>query len=279
MENVAKRYDQEVRENENAQVGSLNRSGIILGRFSPLVRKGIQYRSRFEDAKRSIGPVPFEWYRYDSFANLFYIQHLMRRSAASLEELVGNDPVLDIGAADGALSFFWESLGYCVHAIDYSGTNINRLEGLRRLAAYLDSKLEIQDTDLDGRFELTSRYGLAFFLGTLYHLKNPFYVLELLAQHALYCFLSTRVARVSVDGRTRLDGAPLAYLLESAECNEDATNYFVFSPTGLMLLAKRAGWIVRGALSSGGIDSDPISRQGDERMFLLLQSATLQPKQ
>jgi tRNA (mo5U34)-methyltransferase len=254
---------------------SLSRSSIAFARFGTLVRKGMRFRRRFDHAKRSIEPVPFEWYRYDSFPNLFYVQHLLKCSSLSLEDLIAKDPVLDIGAADGALSFFWESLGYRVHAIDFSGCNINRMQGVQRLAAHLGSKVEIQDIDLDGRFDLVRRYGVAFFLGTLYHLKNPFYALETIAQHARYCFLSTRVARLSADKHTRLDGMPIAYLLESAEGNSDTTNYFVFSPTGLMVLVRRAGWIVRASLTSGAFDSDPISTEGDERMFVLLQSASL----
>jgi tRNA (mo5U34)-methyltransferase len=250
----------------------LSRSEIAFARFGPLVRNGMRFRRRFEDAKKAIEPVPFDWYRYDSFPNLFYLQHLFRCSSASLQDLAGQEPVLDIGAADGALSFFWESLGYRVHAVDFSGCNINRMQGLRRLAAYFGSNVEIQDIDLDGRFDLVRHYGVVFFLGTLYHLKNPFYALETIAKHARYCLLSTRVARLSADRRTRLDGMPVAYLLDSEECNSDSTNYFVFSPAGLVLLAKRAGWMVRGSISSGTSDSDPMSPEGDERMFLLLES-------
>jgi tRNA (mo5U34)-methyltransferase len=97
-------------------------------------------------------------------------------------------PVLDIGAADGALSFFLESLGYRVEAWDHSGTNMNRMQGLRSLAQVLGSQVHIQDVDLDGRFEITRRYGAALFLGTLYHLKNPFYALETLANTRDFVF-------------------------------------------------------------------------------------------
>ena len=250
----------------------LMRREVAMARFGPLVRKGLRFRGRFEGAKRAIGQAPFEWYRYDSFPNLFYIQHLLRHSSLSLRGVAAELPVLDLGAADGALSFFLESLGYRVHAVDFSGSNINRMQGLRKLAAHFDSKVRVQDMDLDGRFDLAGDYGLALFLGTLYHLKNPFYALETLARHARFCFLSTRVARLSADRRTRLD-APVAYLLDAAECNGDETNYFFFSPAGLMVLVKRAGWTIRGSVTSGSSESDPITPQGDERMYLLLESA------
>jgi tRNA (mo5U34)-methyltransferase len=245
-------------------------------RFSSLVRQGLRFRRRFELAKELIEPRDFDWYPYDCFASLFYLQRLLREAALSLDEIIGTDPVLDLGAADGALSFFLESLGRRVHAVDHSDTNINRMRGLRALAAALHSRVQIRDVDLDGRFDLNEQYGAVLFLGTLYHLKNPFYVLELLARHARFCFLSTRVARLSADRSIRLDGMPVAYLLDGAECNADATNYWIFSPPGLTLLAKRAGWHICSSATSGISESDPRTIQGDERMFLLLRRDRLE---
>jgi tRNA (mo5U34)-methyltransferase len=239
-------------------------------RFSGLVRKGLRFRRKFEQAKILGGARDFDWYPYDCFANLFYVQHLLHDAGLSLPEIIGSEPVLDIGAADGALSFFLESLGYRVEAWDHSGTNLNRMQGLRSLAQTLGSQVHIQDIDLDGRFEVTRRYGAVLFLGTLYHLKNPFYALETLAKHARFCFLSTRVARWSPGRAVHLEHLPVAYLLDADECNADATNYWILSPTGLTLLARRAGWHIRAAVSSGSLQSDPKSQEGDERMFLLL---------
>jgi tRNA (mo5U34)-methyltransferase len=253
-------------------IRKLSRLDVTVAKFGPLVRKGLRFRRRFEAAKRALDPVPFEWYRYDSFPNLFYLQHLIRSSSLALDDMVSGDPLLDIGAADGALSFFMESLGYRVDAVDSSGTNINRMEGLRKLTASLKSAVQLRDQDLDACFTLERRYGVALFLGTLYHLKNPFYALETLARHARYCFLSTRVARLTPDRRTRLDNLPVAYLLQEAECNADTTNYFIFSPTGLLTLVRRCGWTVRDAIRSGATESDPISPENDERMYLLLES-------
>jgi hypothetical protein len=160
-----------------------------------------------------------------------------------------------------------------MHAVDYAGSNINRMEGLRALARHFGSQARIDDLDLDGRFELPDRYGLALFLGALYHLKNPFYALETLARHAHFCFLSTRVARLGPDRQTRLDALPLAYLLDAGELNGDTTNYWIFSPCGLLRLVTRAGWTLCASASSGASASDPSTAEGDERMFLLLKSA------
>jgi tRNA (mo5U34)-methyltransferase len=243
-----------------------------LVRFSSLVRKGLRFRRAFEDAKKKLRPQRFDWYPYDCFANLFYMQRLLAAAKLTLDDVAGGAPVLDLGAADGALGFFLESLGYQVHACDHAGTNINRMQGLRTLASALDSRIEIHDMNLDGRFELHGRYGLAVFLGTLYHLKNPFYVLETLASHARFCILSTRVARQSPDAGVRIENIPVAYLLDPQECNSDATNYWIFSPPGLVRLAQRTGWRVLSSANSGAAASDPATTQGDERMFLLLES-------
>src|SRR5207302_220949 len=75
-------------------------------------------------------------------------------------------------------------------------------------------------------------YGLALFFGVLYHLKNPYYVLETLATRARYCLLSTRIARQTPRG-TSMKDEPLAYLLEPCESTYDATNFRTFSETAL----------------------------------------------
>ena len=224
-----------------------------------------------------MGPQSFSWYPYDCFANLFFVQRLLNQAGLSLEAVIGSQTLLDLGAADGALSFFLESLGYQVHACDHSGTNINRMRGIRTIASELASSIGIHELDIDGRFELPGDYGAVLFLGTLYHVKNPFYILEQLSKHARYCFLSTRVARLSADKAVRLDGQPVAYLLEPDECNSDVTNYWIFSPAGLRLLVKRAGWTICAQANSGASESDPVTPEGDERMFLLLESTAAAP--
>jgi tRNA (mo5U34)-methyltransferase len=77
---------------------------------------------------------------------------------------------------------------------------------------------------------------------------------------------------LTADKKVRLDNAPVAYLLEPDECNSDVTNYWIFSPAGLRVLVKRAGWSILASANSGATESDPITQEGDERMFLLLQS-------
>jgi tRNA (mo5U34)-methyltransferase len=242
-------------------------------RFSSLVRHGLRFRSRFELAKSQSAPDGFAWYPYDSFTNLFQFEQMRRASGLALADMIGDRPLLDLGTGDGALAFFFESQGYSVHACDYSGTNINRMEGVRRVAVALNSRVEIEDIDLDNGWTPARDYGLALFLGTLYHLKNPFAALERLSKHARYCFLSTRVAGWSPDRTVELGRVPAAYLLAPDECNGDTTNYWVFSVPGLTRLAERCGWRVQASLRTGARESDPATEAGDERQFLLLESS------
>jgi tRNA (mo5U34)-methyltransferase len=242
-------------------------------RLSTLVRHGLRFRGRLELTKNLAAPSGFAWYPYDSFANLFPLERLRRQAGLSLAEMVGTLPLLDLGAGDGALAFLFESLGYAVHACDHAGTNMNRMEGIRRLARAFNSQVEIEDIDLDGGWAPQRDYGLALFLGTLYHLKNPFAVLERLSRHARYCFLSTRVAVWSPDRTVELGRVPAAYLLAPDECNGDTTNYWVFSPPGLIRLAERCGWRMLASRSTGAKDSDPATAGGDARQFLLLESS------
>lgn len=226
-------------------------------RFSPLVRQGLKFRQRLEEWKGRAAPSPFEWYRYDSFANLFYLQRLLRATGLSLREMAGERAVLDVGAADGALSFFLESLGHQVHAVDCAASNMNRMEGIRLLARRLESKVRIEDLDLDARFEFPGKYGLALCLGTLYHLKNPFYVLEELAKAARFAFVSTRVCRWSPDRKTYLGDIPAAYLVDADECNADATNYWDLFAAGFGAAgeARGVGSLRVGAVGGGRVGS------------------------
>jgi tRNA (mo5U34)-methyltransferase len=241
-------------------------------RFSRLIRSGLLFRRKFEAAKGRCGCEGTEWYPYDSFTSLFPLERLRRQTGLSMTELVDGRPLLDIGTGDGALAFFFESLGDEVHACDNEATNINQMKGVRRLALAFDSRVKIENTDLDGLWNLSGRYGLALFLGTLYHLKNPFAALERVSHHANYCFLSSRVAVWNPDRTVELGRAPVAYLVGPEECNGDATNYWVFSPPSLLRLVERSGWRVLASLRTGAQISDPSSAEGDERQFLLLKS-------
>jgi tRNA (mo5U34)-methyltransferase len=234
---------------------------------------------RLREARTQIGG-DIEWYPYDILSNLTHIDAMLSGDNRDLDRLAQGLPVADIGAADGDLAFALEDLaGWDVDILDTPATNMNGLRGATALRDHLCSRVEIHDIDLDRQFTLPrERYGLVFFLGILYHLQNPYYALHQLASHATHCLLSTRVARFAGREHTSIAELPVAYLVGPYETNNDPTNYWILSPTGLERLAERAGWTILDRLNVGEtVDSDPSTPERDERMFLLLQSATSQP--
>src|ERR1700719_1053855 len=145
------------------------------------------------------------WYPYSTLHNVAVLEKLCAAAGLNLLELRRGErgKVADIGAADGDLAFFLERQGLTVDAIDNEYTNFNGLEGARTLKQALNSSVAIRSVDLDSQFSLAGqKYDAVFFLGTLYHLKNPFFLLESLARITKYCFLSTRIAKQTADGQS-----------------------------------------------------------------------------
>jgi hypothetical protein len=115
-------------------------------------------------------------------------------------------------------------------------------------------------------------YGLTLFLGILYHLKNPFGVLEALADHSQFCLLSTRIAQNSPQG-ARMSDEALVYLAGEYELNDDESNFWIFSEAGLRRLLERTGWRVRGLVTTGcQAGSQPVRPDRDQRATCLVES-------
>jgi tRNA (mo5U34)-methyltransferase len=213
------------------------------------------------------------WYPYPILRNVTVLERLLAETDLNLLQLCCGEygKIADIGAADGDLAFFLEKHGLSVDIIDNESSNFNRLEGARILKEALNSSARIQSVDLDSQFALPGeQYDAIFLLGTLYHLKNPFFVLERLAKMTRYCFLSTRIAKQTPDGQP-LSRYPIAYLLGREECNNDDTNFWIFSDEGLKRLIDRTGWSVLSYLTIGDtINSTPVDPNRDERAFCLL---------
>jgi SAM-dependent methyltransferase len=229
-----------------------------------------EFRAHLDAVRHGIGR-PVEWYPYPSLSNFEHLNGILTGERRRLLELAAGRPVLDLGCADGDIAFFLESLGCEVHAVDHPMPNHNGMEGVRALKAALGSGVAIHETDLDGAFDLPAAdYGLALFLGTLYHVRNPFRVLEKLATHVRHCVLSTRIAQC-LPGGGRIEDQPVAYLLDRDELNADDSNYWIFSEAGLRRLLKRTGWEALDWGTRGATDgSDPVDR--DQRAFCLLRS-------
>jgi tRNA (mo5U34)-methyltransferase len=250
------------------------RSSNAPGKISSLRELALTKEQELWKTKLAHRPKPF-WYPYATLRNLPVLERLVAGGGVDLLELCRGKygSVADLGAADGDLAFFLEELGLSVDVVDNESTNFNRLEGARILKKALNSSVTIRSIDLDSRSQLfTQRYDAAFFLGVLYHLKNPFYILERLAHVTRYCFLSTRIARQTADGFP-LSKYPIAYLLGPEECNNDSTNFWIFSDEGLKRLIHRTGWSVLEYTTIGDTNnSTPADPNHDERVFCVLKS-------
>lgn len=236
------------------------------------------FQTRLDEKKAALAGENIPWYPYGTLSNLEWLDRLLQGEQRELDGLFGTGPIADIGAADGDIAFLLDSTGHEVDIVDFPPTNYNGCRGAHALKAALGARVGILETDLDRRFELPrASYSFAFFMGILYHLKNPYGAMEALAKHAKHAIVSTRIARYSarpeVASRVELAKLPLAYLLGPDECNNDATNFWIFSEAGLRRLFDRTGWDVLSWITVGDtVQSDPASLDHDERAFCLLRS-------
>jgi tRNA (mo5U34)-methyltransferase len=218
------------------------------------------------------------WYPYGTLRNIPILEQLLATVGLDLLQLCrgSHGKIADIGSADADLAFFMEKMGFSVDVIENRLTNFNLLEGARIMKEALKSSVIIREADLDSQFPLSSeKYDAIFFLGILYHLKNPFFILERLARMTKYCFVSTRIASQTADGHA-LSPYPLVYLLDPQECNNDNTNFWIFSDQGLKRLIKRTGWDLIAYTTIGNTtDSNPADPDKDQRAFCVLQSGRL----
>jgi len=190
------------------------------------VDSAARWRKKLIALKADNSNPDFTWHGYDILFNRRHIEALPGGRHQGLFAEIAGHPIADIGAADGDLAYFPESLGFQADLIDWPATNWNDLRGARRLGELLDSHVGIHGVDLDSQFHLPrQRHGLVFMLGILYHQKNQFYVLERLGRSTSDCFVSTRIACQTADQAVALKRAPPADLLDPTECNNDSTNY------------------------------------------------------
>jgi tRNA (mo5U34)-methyltransferase len=241
--------------------------------IAEIAQQAQAFKRQLSRVKSTIYDQKFRWYPYDSFNNINVLNDMLKDRFRTLLSELSGALALDIGCADGDIAFFLESLGFRVTAIDNPETDFNQMRGVRALKSALNSQVEIIGADLDSRFDLPGGpYDLVFFLGILYHLKNPCYILDLLSRQCRYCFLSTRVARFTPD-RIKIQNAPIAYLLGPDELNHDSSNFWIFSEAGLRRLLDRTGWEVFAFLTTGDTKkSYPHTAKNDERAFCLARS-------
>lgn len=241
-----------------------------------IIDRRYEFSKLLASAKKEPLPSAQAWYPYDSMASIDHLAPLLRQYFPDFQRALQAGPVIDFGCGDGDIPLFFASLGCDVVAADNPPNNHNWMTGVRTLRDRLNLPLQIFEVNADAATELPGRtYGLAISLGVLYHLKNPYLALETLAKQARYCILSTRVADVTKSGVPIRD-EPLAYLLDHRETNNDPTNQWICSPTGLERLAKRSGWRIIDRLRVGCAEgSNPTDLDKDARMFVFMRSQFL----
>jgi tRNA (mo5U34)-methyltransferase len=218
--------------------------------------------------------VDFPWYPYDTFSNIWHLEPIVTEEADTL--FIPGKKYADIGAGDGDLSFYFESLGNECDIYENATTNMNGLRGAYRMKKVLTSAVNIIQCDLDSQFDVQFRYDLIFFLGILYHLKNPFFVLEKLSKVSSYMFVSTRIARHFQANGQDVSAFPATYLLAPDELNNDATNFWIFTDAGLKRILDRTGWEMISYRTVGDtVHSNPSDMNCDERAFAFLRSRRL----
>jgi hypothetical protein len=147
------------------------------------------------------------WYPYDSIA----AWPLLKKFTEGV--VIPANHVLDVGAADGDLSFLVADAGARVHALENAQTNFNGGEGLRRLNEAFGEPVSLSFMDLDFGFAVPDQYDLCFAMGIAYHLRNvPLFYLTL-AEHCRFMITNTRVINVTPAG-TKIGSEALAYILE-----------------------------------------------------------------
>lgn len=248
--------------------------------LSDLQERAANYATSLKLQRQQLAPAEF-WYPYGTMSNFNIISSLLTGPNRTLLRDINPKRAADIGAADGDVAFFLEQEGWDMTIIDNPPTNWNGLRGAKLFKEATGSKVRIVETDLDAQFTLTDEYDLVFFMGILYHLKNPFFALEGLGLRARHAIVSTRVMRWSKplssnetnNPRQLLEHLPVAYLLDSFECNNDPTNYWIFSDAGLRRILDRTGWNILDYLIAGEKENaDPFSAANDARAFALLES-------
>jgi len=232
-----------------------------------------EYRRWFREFKEH-SVVDFEWYPYETVGGLNRIAPIIPEAIDHLFD--GNRDIADIGAADGAMAYFLETLGNRCDIYDYAPTNFNQLNGAYYLKEHLKSKVNIYSIDLDSQFKVEKKYDLILLLGIFYHLKNPYYVLEFLARQAQYLCFSTRITKTPYKGGPDISSLPLAYLVAPDECNNDATNYWIFTESGLKRIFDRAGWkVLSFQLTGDTANSNPQEEDHRGEAWAVLESKVI----
>jgi tRNA (mo5U34)-methyltransferase len=234
-------------------------------------------------------------YPHDIISNNFPIIVELLQASGSSDFLREKDieTVLDVGGANGDLSFIFSAAGFETTLVDLSISYERSPLVASLINLQLGANVRVVDLSVDGYFNYSDLmkytvnsgqfshdshsevFDLVICFGLLYHLKNPFAFLESVSKICRYCILGTWLMSYLPDNITRVRDAPLTYFLRPGELNNDASNYWVFTDSSFRRLAERAGFSIVCSVSAFGREdkiSNPVDINYLERGFLLLRS-------
>jgi tRNA (mo5U34)-methyltransferase len=155
---------------------------------------------------------------------------------------VDGNSVLDLGAWNGYFTAKACRLGATdILAVDQPTWNhpgpANGFAGFQLVQKYLAPTARALNCDVnDLRVEVIGQFDVVLFLGVLYHLKNPLFVLENLGQ----------IARKRIVIETHLDALneerPAAIFYPGDECRNDGSNWWGVNPACLRAMLEVAGF-------------------------------------
>jgi hypothetical protein len=225
--------------------------------------------------------VDFTFYPYSSISNIGHLEKLLQPTEVKLTNLINRKKVLDVGAADGDMSFLSEYWGAKqVDVIDFPLFNYNGLRGIKYIKKRLKSKVIIYEYDLDSlNWPKLDQYDFCFFLGIMYHLKNPVLVLEQLSKHVKKMVISSKVFDIVEIGgkKVRMSDHNLCYFWKPAETNNDTSNWWCYTESSMKQIIERAGWRV---ISATRVDqyvgkAEPSNMKLDGRYFIYAESTQI----
>lgn len=204
-------------------------------------------------------------YNFDILENLDRIAAVMARDGDDLLSGLTNRTMIDIGCSNGDLGFAFESAGFSVGLLDRSHIAEEQNSQVRQdaplvariIARHRQSKAVVFDENIDEGFDPRrvssafrdasglpefKTFGLGVMVGVLYHLKNPYAVMEKLAQLCDHLIVGTWIADSYPRFKGNIEDEQVAYLLKDRQLAVDPTNYWIFTKRSFETLAERCGW-------------------------------------
>ncbi|WP_344931566.1 hypothetical protein [Saccharopolyspora gregorii] len=242
--------------------------------FDTLRERALAFREELLARKEKIAPAEFDWYPYDTMANIFHLDRLLTGPQRQVFDRIAGSRIADIGAADGDFGFFLEhELGCSVDVVDNPPTNFNGLRGRggARRGAVLRGAGARDRPRLAVRAARAALRG-GVLPGAALPPEEP--VLRAGgAGPAGRAVLPVHPGRAAGTGRHAAAGAAGGVPAGPGGANDDATNFWIFSEIGLKRLFARTGWEVVEFTTVGCADgSEPARADRDERAFALLRS-------